>query len=136
MSMTNQEIFDKVALHLTTQKMKSEAQLKTYSGITYTQCVYRGPDGLKCAAGALIPDELYTQDMEGKGVSHADVEPALLTVVSEDQLPLLASLQRIHDGWPVEAWPTKLAALTRQEGLLYDSFTYGIPADFGPWSGY
>tara|TARA_B100001146_G_scaffold152086_1_gene133687 strand:+ start:242 stop:553 length:312 start_codon:yes stop_codon:yes gene_type:complete len=29
------------------------------------QCLYRGPNGLKCAAGHLLSDEDYSPDMEG-----------------------------------------------------------------------
>lgn len=31
------------------------------------RCMYRGPDGLKCAAGMLIPDDEYIDDMEDEG---------------------------------------------------------------------
>lgn len=29
-------------------------------------CAYRGPNGAKCAAGHLIPDDEYSADMEGR----------------------------------------------------------------------
>ena len=32
-------------------------------------CVYRTADGLKCAVGCLIPDELYDKGIEGAGMS-------------------------------------------------------------------
>lgn len=31
-------------------------------------CVYRAPGGAKCAFGAIIPDDLYTDEFEGCGV--------------------------------------------------------------------
>lgn len=34
-------------------------------------CVYRDEDGNKCAIGCLIPDELYTPEVEGMTVSNA-----------------------------------------------------------------
>lgn len=56
--MTRQEIFDKALAHLRVQGCQAiEAN---------TTCLYRTSSGLKCAIGALIPDEVYTPDMEGE----------------------------------------------------------------------
>lgn len=33
----------------------------------YYNCQYRSPEGLKCAIGCLIPDEIYSPAMENKG---------------------------------------------------------------------
>lgn len=54
--MTPQEAFKTVAKHVLAQGRPS----KNEEGM----CVYRGPDGLKCAVGALIPDEAYDPRME------------------------------------------------------------------------
>lgn len=51
-----QEAFDTVVTHLYTQKKRA---------FTSSSCLYRTPEGLKCAAGCLIPDELYDIEMEG-----------------------------------------------------------------------
>jgi hypothetical protein len=59
--MTKQEIFDTVALHLIKQGKKSVNDIG--------RCLYRSPEGLKCAIGCLIPDEVYQRSMEGHGVS-------------------------------------------------------------------
>lgn len=85
-------------------------------------CLYRGPDGTKCALGHLIPDELYTRDIEGKNIY------AALNAIGL-QLPLkavreLGILQRCHDkssvpfvnefiarvknNLPKEYWPDEL----------------------------
>jgi hypothetical protein len=53
--MTLQETFDKVCVHLLTQLQKS-VFLDSNGSMA---CAYRGPNGLKCAVGCLIPDELY-----------------------------------------------------------------------------
>lgn len=45
---TAQQVFDQVVGHLRSQGQKSQAVLKL--GVV-TACVYRNPDGLKCAAG-------------------------------------------------------------------------------------
>ena len=58
---TNQEIFDRVVEHLAQQKKRSMYDKDT--------CAYRSEDGLKCAIGALIPDEYYDSEFEEKNIS-------------------------------------------------------------------
>lgn len=58
--MTNEEIFEKVRTHLLTQNAKS-----MIDGI----CLYRGPNGLKCAVGCLIEDEHFDPEHNSKFVS-------------------------------------------------------------------
>lgn len=62
-------------------------------------CLYRGPRGLKCYIGHLIPDELYDLRFEGKGckiVLHRSTiaDTGLFTNVDFD---LLIYLQQAHD---------------------------------------
>lgn len=67
-------------------------------------CCYRGPNGLKCAIGHCIPDELYGPSMEGKGLHsllqlfpriHAAL--GISTVNYSDKECALSFLQSIHD---------------------------------------
>jgi hypothetical protein len=62
------------------------------------RCLYRGPDGLKCAAGHVIPDSMYSPViMENAGV---------VTIHNQSGLPksliphvdLMCYLQNAHDG--------------------------------------
>lgn len=74
--MTNQEIFDTVAVHLLTQnKRATKANCST-------TCQYRTSEGLKCAVGCLIPDEKYTPEMEPYGV-YTLIEKNCLDVKAE-----------------------------------------------------
>jgi hypothetical protein len=64
-------------------------------------CVYRGPNGTKCAIGILIPNDVYSVRMEGKPLSgllalaHANgIE--LPGEITEHQ-NFLAALQTVHD---------------------------------------
>jgi len=57
--MNKQEFFDKVARHLLTQNAKSIEAFERNA-----KCLYRGPNGMKCVAGCLIPDELYSENFE------------------------------------------------------------------------
>lgn len=65
--MTNQEIFDFVAKKLIKQGKPSGKIIedKFSESVKTFQCLYRSPDGYKCAAGHLIPNELYNPKMEG-----------------------------------------------------------------------
>ena len=99
---TAQEVFDQVAAHLLTQGQKSEGRDEN--------CLYRGPDGLKCAAGCLIADDEYDNEMEGRAWS---VTVGFPPAHSE----LIRALQFIHDGWPCEEWPTKIKGVASNFGL-------------------
>jgi hypothetical protein len=59
--MTPQEIFEKVLEGISSQGYKKSESITG-------RCMYRGPNGLKCAAGHLIPDEMYNPMMESKGI--------------------------------------------------------------------
>lgn len=104
--MTPQDIFDTVAAHLYKQNKRSYKGNARMSG---GFCVYRSPEGLKCAVGCLIPDEDYDPRMDdnecmrgGTYVSKlVDLAPELgfrLPAYFSANVALLASLQRAHDG--------------------------------------
>jgi hypothetical protein len=89
-TMTRQEIFNKVADHLLTQ---GKPALFDEIG----DCAYRGQDGSMCAVGCLIPDELYTPEMELKSVDTLLNAEFVLPGFFYDNYTLLSDLQRIHD---------------------------------------
>lgn len=98
--MTNQEIFDKVATHLLTQKAKSMAIISDdYS------CAYRGDDGLKCAVGCLIPDDKYDPTMEGHVAKTVlALFPRAINVHAYLSADLLDELRKVHDVMEVDMW--------------------------------
>lgn len=91
---SNQEAFDKVARHLLTQKRKS---IGSKGG-----CCYRTNEGLRCAIGCLIPDELYDRRLEGFYVS--ELRELLRKIINNPHMGLLSELQHIHDQREVEDW--------------------------------
>lgn len=105
--MNAQEIFDTVAIHLLTQNKKS-----VYFGV---QCRYRAPNNLKCAIGILIPDDIYTDDMEGLGVGGLldsyDISPTLPKYFMKHR-DLLAALQLVHDKNDPEYWKGELVSVS------------------------
>jgi hypothetical protein len=101
---SKQTLFNKVVRHLLTQKAQS-----TSGG----NCCYRSPDGLKCAAGCLLPDnfdfERYNRDRWSSLVEQK--------LVSGSNYKLICDLQNIHDSKRIVAWPSYLAALAWRHKL-------------------
>lgn len=90
---TKQRIFDYVVMKLAEQGKRSIGGIEG-------NCKYRGKNGLKCAAGHMIPDHLYNPTMDdGNGLR-------IKTLLGEDgglnylepYADLLNDLQRVHDG--------------------------------------
>lgn len=91
--MNDQGAFDTALLHLLIQGHRSVSS----SG----RSLLRGPGG-KSAIGALIPDQLYGNSMEGRTIQQllASYNPAHLPLrrhLSGVGLPLLNALQDLHD---------------------------------------
>ena len=113
-TMTLQEIFNKVATHLLTQKVKSFG--------SDAGCLYRGPNGTSCAVGCLIKEEHYDPEIEGEAAVAIPVRLALSASgipTTDETLSLLSELQLLHDESQPEAWPTDLAELAQELGLEY-----------------
>lgn len=90
--MEAQEIFDTVATHLFKQGRRA------VRGCAEVVCAYRGVGGLKCAVGVLIPDQLYTEMMEGSTVfGLLDDSEWELPEWMADNRSLLWDLQGAHD---------------------------------------
>jgi len=79
-------------------------------------CVYRGENGMKCAAGILIPDDQYNPKMEG-----LFWETLVSRNLVEDKFPKeIGELQVIHDSnhqESIEFLKTKLAEFAQKHGL-------------------
>lgn len=123
--MTKQEIFDKVAIHLLTQKKRSISESEG-------GCLYKGPNGLKCAVGCLFTGNFDTSELEGEAVFSSEVRCALqsLGVIDsnesdqvEDQVDLLSELQEIHDEMPPEDWRMHLLRLATEHNINTSAVT-------------
>ncbi len=87
--MNNQKAFDIVVSHLKRQKNRSVR----YRGAE-ALCSYQGDNELKCAIGALIPDNEYKSSFEGHLVPFVqNLVPALQNL----SICLLMDLQNLHD---------------------------------------
>lgn len=110
--MTPQEIFDRVAAHLLNQGRRSVRTDEFYG------CAYRGRDGLRCAAGALIPDDEYNPDFEGEPVTRRRILLAIGVSPNDgDAVTLLARLQDMHDEKMPSRWESELEELAAERGL-------------------
>ncbi len=110
--MNMQELYNKVATHLLTQNKKSVEN--------YIDCKYRGDNGLKCAIGCLIPDELYTPEFEG--LKLCNLPSVLLESIGINSVScksLASDLQTIHDHWSVNHWKSELERLAVHYDLNY-----------------
>lgn len=90
--MTPQEIFDTVCAHLAGMTAKSINE----SGM----CTYRGPNGSKCAVGALIPDDMYRpwMDEDNPAINYMIRHvPQYFPAYFADNVVLLFALQNVHD---------------------------------------
>jgi len=103
---TTEEVFEYIRHHLLTQMQKSKSDRGA--------CFYRNEQGLKCAAGCLIPDDMYNPDFEYRRWSSLVIQK----FVPADHKQLILAMQHIHDKTPVSDWKLELDKL---EGEL-DTF--------------
>ena len=99
---TAQEVFDQVATHLLTQMRKSEGASEPGGALW---CLYRGPNGTKCAAGCLMSDEEY-HNLIDHGVEWIVLVYA--GAVPNHHRTLISRLQQVHDCYPPNQWHEKL----------------------------
>lgn len=85
--MTNQEIFNIVWNHFIVEEGHPSVG---NDGL----CMYKGPNGERCAAGLLIPDEKYKPEMEGKSCNE---EPVLQALPFGASVSFIRELQLAHD---------------------------------------
>ena len=115
--MNNQQAFDTMVQHLRKQRRRSKSTNEA-------SCLYRGPGGLKCAIGALIPDELYDERMEGKSInrlliSECDTFPELSYLFEGIDEQLLDGMQNIHDYSEPNEWERRFELCAAEYNLNY-----------------
>lgn len=106
---TEQEIFDQAKNHLLTQKEK--AQLTPSSTCRYRLLNANGKM-LKCAAGCLISDDEYSEDMEYHSWN-------ALQGIPKEHSKLITELQQVHDINNVDDWKSELRHIARVHKLVF-----------------
>lgn len=110
-----QEIFDRTAKHLLAQGQRAKAPCDYGSS-----SVYRTEDGLKCAIGCHIPDDLYEPWIDEKRLDVEILPSKFLPGINVNQhLELLVVLQECHDTRLPNTWYIYLANIARVYGLRF-----------------
>lgn len=115
----HQQIFEIVSKHLLTQNQRSTGALRNSP---FEGCAYRGRNGLKCAVGCLIPDELYNPNIEDitiDGLLENDDNTNLKELFYAVEYRFLTELQTIHDRVDPNKWECSLRKLVTQQGEYY-----------------
>ena len=121
--MTKQEIFDTV-LHALRKQGRASVKTHPEDGIPTDMCVYRAANGDKCAAGHLIPDDLYDPKMEDKTfiyVSKSFGTGCALGMDSSD-VEFVGLLQNAHDDYltkGLEHWELQMESVAARYSLTY-----------------
>lgn len=139
--MDKQATFEFVARHLFRQGCRATI-VNQYTATKLTcvscvSCVYRGPNGLKCAVGCLIPEKL--DGLIEENITVRSLKPAILDAIGvkeDDDVTFLGDLQLIHDNENNWTEPCRLkASLARcastwelDYGFLEDLAEFGQPA--------
>ena len=84
--MNKQETFDKIWSHFITHNNGPSIE-------EHGMCLYRSPNGNRCAVGLLLPDSEYDPSYEGRSIHLIPYFKNL----SEEDSEFLVDLQRCHD---------------------------------------
>ena len=117
--MNRQAVFDVISGHLIQQNACSQSE----GG----ECLYRNPEGLKCAIGALIQDDAYDEGIEGTTVAglleeRPDALAHLGRITRADGV-WLDNLQEIHDLKGPDSWRKELARFAKEYRLQFKEET-------------
>jgi hypothetical protein len=83
------------------------------------RCLYRGPDGLKCAYGHVHPDSMYSEDMENTGVLQLRLKGRLPKSLVP-HVDLISYLQDAHDA--ASRWADFLRIFMQEADRLANRF--------------
>jgi hypothetical protein len=132
----NQEAFDGVWTAFVVEKAPPSYQPTAGSWDTDHRCLYRGPNGEKCAAGTLIPDDLYNPLMDFGGDSSIsnvmDQFPLVRDLFEGVDRRLLTDLQTCcHDeavNWVLKYGSDFHSIMERELRRIGDKWNLTVPA--------
>lgn len=96
MNSADRRVFELVRQHLMAQGARSITDSNS------KRCLFRGTNHLKCAVGALIPDEEYEPSMEIR------ISSTIFIYGDGTSYGFLDKLMDIHDKMPVDLWELEL----------------------------
>lgn len=103
--MTTREIFNKVKTAL----LKQNVQCKDVNG----NCVHINKNGLRCAIGHIIPNEIFDRKFNHSTLHELLIYPQFQVILptdidSDSGFYFLRDLQTIHDGYQPNDWAQEL----------------------------
>jgi hypothetical protein len=121
--MTKQEAFDKVWQWFVVEGHGPSVN-------DQGSCMYRGIGGAKCAAGVLIPDDIYEPAMEGKTIWRVvDMFKKLVPLLGSGT-PFISDLQRVHDQSAMAYSSQEFsAAVTKRLRTIAKAHHLNVPQD-------
>lgn len=120
MPMTRQQIFNTAYHGLAAQGFAQSSKPSEYHG-GQNQCLYRGPNGKRCALGYCIPDSIYNPEFDGKDQSSIRAlmgRKALGNLFNPADVQFLVDLQYAHDTAPVS--PAHIKQRIEDVAIKYD----------------
>ena len=117
---TAQKVYDTILFGLRKQAAPSIEMVNDRPA-----CRYRSKDGKKCAAGMLIPDELYKPEFEIWAAEHTIFLPLWHQLGLTPFLSLIQACQSAHDDLPnnliywLKHWESKMKQVARFNDLVY-----------------
>lgn len=124
--MDRNKVFNRIAEHLLNQG-------KPCTETGTDSCLYRGPNGMSCAIGCLIPDDKYDPQFENIGIQilrttsvlkpnekkFSEVILGLIGDMDYDDIELLKQLQNAHDDaatntHPKQYWGAMLLSIAKR----------------------
>jgi hypothetical protein len=100
--------FDTVVTGLRKQKDRSVGENGS--------CVFRSPNGNKCAVGMLVPDDLYDPLFDNPKSEKCIWD---LDVMKEHDRDLCSALMIVHDQKAIEDWEKQFEGVAVRFGLVY-----------------
>lgn len=125
-SLTRQEQFTRAYLGLAKQGF---ARSSTSKHATAT-CLYRGPEGRKCAVGHLIDDDEFIENTNSMGVygliqDMCCREDVHMYTYGRKEINFLSDLQTVHDsGFTPEKMQAELSKFAEAQGLEIPQSVY------------
>ncbi len=87
-------------------------------------CVFKNPEGLKCAVGGLIKNKFHDESLDNYFLTPKSnnfltkaIEKSLGTKLTKETHKLLVDLQVVHDSNKPPSWPKLLRELAEIYGL-------------------
>lgn len=114
---TPQETFDLISVGLLRQGKRSGVVApNAYKGF---RCLYRSPDGCRCAAGLVLDDQDYSPELENMIVEAIQESRLAVGSWTRHSPWLLVQLQEMHDDLdtPVDDWPQALRGVAARHNL-------------------